>query len=209
MASVVGPSFSLNLLERVPDVVTEAGASLLDALDEAVRAGVLNQAPGGYAFAHTLVRQSVYGELTSARRARLHRHVGEAIEELSDADAQVAALADHFAEAALDGQISKATHYALAAGERAIAQLAYEEAVSIVERALALLALDPAPDILRRADLCLQLAAARWRLGDRGGASEMATEAFDDAMRSAQATAPPGLLCSGWSERGVRRRPRG
>src|SRR5204863_8112453 len=34
VASVVGPSFSLSLLERVPDVVSDTGTSLLDALDE-------------------------------------------------------------------------------------------------------------------------------------------------------------------------------
>ncbi len=116
VAAVAGPTFSVAVVERA---VGEQ-ADLLDAFDEATAAGLLTeQGHGDYAFAHALVRQTIYRGLSSARRARLHRRVGEALEAVVDRDANVEALAYHFAEAAADGQADKAADYALAAGRRA------------------------------------------------------------------------------------------
>jgi predicted ATPase len=97
VAAVAGPTFSFALLERV--LGERSGA--LDAVDEAVTAGLLTEAGHGeYGFAHTLVRQTIYGELSSARRMRLHRQLGEAIASFGDARAHVEALAHHVAQAA-------------------------------------------------------------------------------------------------------------
>jgi class 3 adenylate cyclase len=115
VAAVAGPTFSLWLLEGV---LGERSA-LLDGLDESVSAGLLTEAgPGEYAFAHALVRQTIYDGHSSARRMRLHRRLGEALEARADADAHVEALAHHFAQAAADDQATKAAAYALAAGQR-------------------------------------------------------------------------------------------
>jgi class 3 adenylate cyclase len=55
----------------------------LDALDEAL-AGQLVQPVGGegemHAFAHTLIRHTIYSELSSPRRTRLHRRIAEVLE---------------------------------------------------------------------------------------------------------------------------------
>jgi predicted ATPase len=116
VASVVGQSFSLPVLERVPDAGGDPDL-LLDAVEEALRAGLISEtAQASYSFSHALIRQTLYSELSATRRARLHRRVGEAIEQLPDPAAHVEALAHHFAEAALDGQVSKAADYALDAG---------------------------------------------------------------------------------------------
>ena len=116
VGAVAGPSFTLALLEAV--LGSQAG--LLDGLDQAISAGLLAEAgPGEYAFAHALVRQTIYDGHSSARRMRLHRRLGEALEARADADAHVEALAHHFAEAAADGQAAKAATYALAAGRQA------------------------------------------------------------------------------------------
>jgi predicted ATPase/DNA-binding SARP family transcriptional activator len=181
VAAVVGPSFGLQLLESVPDLGV-ASEELLDAMDEAVRAGVISEATGGrYAFSHALVRQTLYAELSSVRRARLHRRVGEAIESLPDADDHVEELAHHFAEAALDGQVPKAVDYALAAGRRALERLAYEEAGSQLERGLTLLDLESVPDHERRAELFYTLATTRWSQGDREGAQTATSDAATEA----------------------------
>ena len=61
--------------------VSEEG--LLDALDEAMAARVVSDVPGGpgrLRFAHVLIRDTLYEGLTTARRARLHRQVVEALE---------------------------------------------------------------------------------------------------------------------------------
>jgi DNA-binding SARP family transcriptional activator/class 3 adenylate cyclase len=168
VASVIGPTFSLLVLERV-----EAGEhpdELLDAVEEALRAGLISETgPSSYSFSHALICQTLYEELTSTRRVRLHRRIGEAIEQAPGADRQLEALAHHFAAAALDGQIAKAADYALAAGHRALNRLAPEEAVARLERGLELLDLEPSADRARQADLLLALAQARSELLDMQG----------------------------------------
>jgi tetratricopeptide (TPR) repeat protein len=176
VASVAGAEFSLALLESVP----EAGAAdgLLDALDEAVRAGLLTETPSGYAFGHALVRQTLYESLSSARRMRLHRHVGEALE-ATGADASV--LAYHFAEAALDGQIEKAADYANAAATEAIERLAFEDALDLTARAIAVLGLAPDVDHARRGRLVATKATALFAVGELEEPQRLAVRAAQDA----------------------------
>jgi DNA-binding SARP family transcriptional activator len=180
VASVAGVTFSLQVLERVdaagnPD-------ELLDALEEALGAGLISDAgPANYSFSHALIRQTLYEELSSTRRARLHRRIGEAIEQAPGADEQLEALAYHFAEAALDDQIAKAADYALAAGRRALDRLDPEEAVDRVERGIELLAFERSADRARQADLLLALAQARSELVDMEGNHAAALAAADAA----------------------------
>jgi DNA-binding SARP family transcriptional activator/tetratricopeptide (TPR) repeat protein len=175
VAAVVGPAFSLGLLERVLD---DDHGGVLNGLDEAALAGLLVElGPGRYAFAHALVRQAIYEGHSSARRMRLHRRVGEALEALPDADASVEALAHHFAEAAADGQRAKAIGYSLSAGRLATLRLAYEDAAANFERGLA-----AAPDDDRCGELLLALADARWNSGQIDEAREACGRAAELAI---------------------------
>jgi DNA-binding SARP family transcriptional activator len=154
VAAVVGPTFAFATVEHV----LSGGPGLLDALDEAAGRGLLVEAgQGDYAFAHVLVSQTIYAELSSPRRMRLHRQVGEALEALVDVDANVEALAHHFAEAARDGQARKAASYALAAGRSATARLAYEQAAAHYTRGLKALEAADQPDEKQRRELLLAL----------------------------------------------------
>src|SRR6185312_738358 len=64
-AAVVGSRFSVELVERVVD------QERVDAFDEACKAGIVIEEPGGhYRFNHALVRQSLLAELPSVRRMR-------------------------------------------------------------------------------------------------------------------------------------------
>ena len=132
VAAVIGPTFSFGLIEAV------TGADCLDALDEAMGAGLVREEPPGFAFSHALVRQVVYGELSSARRARLHRQVGEALEARPEHERNPAILFHHFAAGALDGGAPRALDCALAAAEQASAHMAFREANAIIEQALQL-----------------------------------------------------------------------
>lgn len=144
MGSLIGASFSLQVLDRALGPTHEPDA-LLDAIDEAVTAEILvEDSPVEYSFTHALVRQTLSAELTSARRARMHRRIGEAIESMPGTDQHVEALAHHFSEAALDGQAEKAAVYALAAARRAVERLALEEAIRHLERGRAVIELEPA-----------------------------------------------------------------
>ncbi len=72
IGAVIGPTFDLATIEGAGG---PAGDELFDALDEATQFGLIREAPdapGRYAFAHALVRASLYEELTTNRRVRMH-----------------------------------------------------------------------------------------------------------------------------------------
>ncbi|MGH9283962.1 MAG: hypothetical protein ACRD0S_13625, partial [Acidimicrobiales bacterium] len=80
----------------------------------------------------------------------------------------MAALAHHFARAAPGGDPAKAVDYATRAGDRALALLAHDEAVSYYTQALELLDLPGVvPDEARRCDLLISLGEAQRRAGER------------------------------------------
>ena len=136
--------------------------------------------PGRYTFAHALVRSTLYEEISTTRRLRLHRRVGQALEGRG-ADRRADELAHHFCECAGLGDMDRAVKYGSRAAERAVERLAYEEAAGWNERLLA--ALDPDDvDHALRAALNVELGKARWASGDR----DMAKKAFADAMASAR-----------------------
>jgi len=171
VAAVAGPMVTLPLLERVPDAGVTPDA-LLDALDECVRARVLVESErlrGRYAFAHALVRQAVYADLTAARRGRLHRQVGEALEALyaGEPEEHLHELAHHFAQASA-GDEDKAIGYLINAGDQAQVKLAYDQALTHYRQALELLeAFHDGAHMRRRVELTISLGEAQRRAGYR------------------------------------------
>lgn len=85
---------------------------LLDAVDEAVAAGILREvagAPGRFSFTYALTREVLYIRQTAARRVRLHYHLADAIERHSEpGNLPLAELAWHFGQAAVHGGAQKA-----------------------------------------------------------------------------------------------------
>ena len=142
LAAVVGQEFGINVLEALGDLTEDR---LLDAIDEAVRARILqepNQIPGRFEFVHALIRETLYGDLSALRRSRLHRRVGEVLERLAGdrPNPPYADLAHHFVRSASVDTADKAIEYATRAGDRAVEALAHEEATQLY--ALALQAID-------------------------------------------------------------------
>ena len=155
IASVLGRDFSLDLLERVADLTPD---ELVDGLDEAIRSGIVLEAQGPaghYSFAHALVRETLYEELTATRRVRLHRRFAAIFEELTngDPDRYVSELAYHFLEAAQVAEADKAIDYARRAAAKAVSLLAYEEGARLYERALQALELGTPEDDRTRCEL--------------------------------------------------------
>jgi hypothetical protein len=167
LAAVIGREFDATLVERVANLGVAAG----DALAEAEDAGLIQSIAreGRYAFAHALVRQTLYGDLRPSRRVALHRTVAEALEAQSrhDPEPHLADLAHHYYHAAAAGVADRAVLYTTRAAEQAVRQLAYEEAAMQYERALHALQLGPtAPGDTRqaamaRAELLLALGDAQ------------------------------------------------
>jgi class 3 adenylate cyclase/tetratricopeptide (TPR) repeat protein len=140
-ASVIGREFELPELEAASGLARDA---LLDAIDEAGRARIAVEvpgAPGRFAFAHALIRSTLYDELGSAQRMRLHWRVGEALERrhARDLDPHAAAIAQHFAQGVLAGDPLRSADASLRAAARAAALAGHEDANSHFERALATL----------------------------------------------------------------------
>lgn len=192
LAAVLGREFELRLLEHV--VGKLAGERLLDALEEAVVAGVLREEEGRagrYSFAHELIRETLYDALTLNRRAQLHRRVAEALERIDGGSVErLGQLAHHLFEAATRESAARAADYAARAGELALGQVGYEEAAEQFERALAALDLTGRPDARKRCELLLALGDARMRAGERAHGQE----AFTQAAAAARSVASPDLL---------------
>ena len=181
IASAIGPEFDVATIEAAGG---PSGDELFDALEDAVRASVIREVAGSYgryAFAHALVRSTLYEELSTTRRVRLHWKVGEALAARHGADAlYVDQLAHHFAEGAMAGDPMVALGWNVKAAERAAGDLAFEAANRSYERALAALELVETPDLALQADIEIARTEMLRVAGD---------EIFMDAGMQAAATA--------------------
>lgn len=168
VASVLGRDFSTPVLS----VALAKGLDrLLDVLHEAVTAGLLVEQPGSagrYAFAHALIRETLYEDLPTPDRVRMHLRVGEAMEAVHghQPGPHLAELSHHFCEGAAAGDPNKAVEYSVAAAHRASSSLAYEDAARHYERALEAAGLVAPVDEGRRARLLLRLGEAKMRSGE-------------------------------------------
>jgi len=191
VASVIGREFDVPLLERVHGGDPPA---VLGHLEAAAEAGLVARAPGPvqrFAFPHALVRETLYEELATIERVRLHRLVAEAIEDLHgpDLDEHLAQLAHHYLEGAADGTGKQAVRYARLAADQAAERLAFEEAVRLLDAALRVADITGAP-ASTRAEVLLALGRAQWRSGDERAAAD----SFGRAAQAARRAEAPALL---------------
>jgi class 3 adenylate cyclase/tetratricopeptide (TPR) repeat protein len=192
VAAVMGQEFDLAALERVPEA--PKGEALLDAVDEALGARLVRELDGPpprLAFTHHLVRQTLLEGLSAARRAHLHRHVGEALESLPGAgDAQLVSLAYHFCAGAAAGSGERGAAYAEQAGTVALRQGFFETAVVRLERGLDALATSRTSADPVRARILVALAEAAYHAGDVRRTRSAAAEGAE----AARAAGSPKLL---------------
>jgi DNA-binding CsgD family transcriptional regulator/tetratricopeptide (TPR) repeat protein len=167
VAATAGAEFELDVVRRAAGL--DEGA-LLAALDEALRAGMVDELPShrlAYRFTHELVRRALYDRLSGLRRAELHLRVGEALEAAAGGSGRALAdLAHHFTSAAPFGGTKRGVEYSLRAAGAATAALAFDEAAARLRDALEL-GVDPPA---RRAEVYLELGHASHRAGMAGDA---------------------------------------
>ncbi|HEX6208193.1 MAG TPA: AAA family ATPase, partial [Actinomycetota bacterium] len=187
LGSVMGRDFRIHVLERVAG---RPAHRILDALGEAVgtrTVAPVEDDPGRFRFTHVLLREVLYDSLPPADRVRAHGEVGEALETFysDEMEPHVAEIAHHFFEASPARGFAKAVDYATAAGRRATALLAYEEAVRLFR--MGLRALQGSRDEESRCEILLLLGDAEARSGDTPVAKESFLRAAEIATRLDQA----------------------
>jgi class 3 adenylate cyclase len=186
VASVMGREFELPLLERAAEM---DGDRVLDLVEEAIQARLVEELPEGrarYRFSHALVRETLYGELGTTRRVRLHRRIAEVFEShyAGRLEHHLSELSYHAVEGAHGGgDVQKAIDYASRAGQRASNLFAFEDAAPHYERALEALELLGTPDETRRCDLLIELGRAQVLAIDNDRAARSLREAVELARR--------------------------
>jgi DNA-binding SARP family transcriptional activator/RecA/RadA recombinase len=193
VGAVAGRGFDLDLVEAVAGLDEERA---LEAVEAAVVAGLVvedEEAVGRYQFAHGLVRETIYEDISRARRVRLHARVGEALLGLHGRDdpEHVLELARHWWAAVSVTGAEAALPFVLAAADHAMAKLAFEQAEQQLHRALEVLESMPPSALRTRRELGVQmrLGSLLGQLSSPGApeaaamferAAELATEAADD-----------------------------
>jgi predicted ATPase/class 3 adenylate cyclase len=159
-AAVLGTQFDFAVLEHMTGGDEDA---VLAALDEALAAQLIESAPtqhghAVYRFAHGVIRQSLYEDLSLPRRQRLHQRAAESIEAVNarNLGPHLPALALHYRVAGAAADPARAIEYSIRAGEAARAVFAYEDASRHWEAALDLLD-DSGGDASTRAKLLARL----------------------------------------------------
>ncbi len=200
IAAIAGREFSLEVVEAVAGTNGEEVAELLE---QAIEAHIIRELAGSigqYSFAHALIRETIYEQLSTTRRAQLHRQIGEAIEAglEEQAPGQASTLAYHFSAA---GDVAKAYEYHSLAAVGASRVYATELALSHYSAALEAgekLGLDPDREpALRR--LLLQRGRMRCRTGDW----ERASVDLDAALASARAAGDRAIEMETLNELGI------
>jgi len=167
LAAVIGRDFDVDLLRRTAEMPE---SDLLDALEEATAAAVVTEVagrPDRFRFCHALFQHALYEDLTVLRRARIHQQVAISLEERGGSElADVAGeLARHWIAAARPAAADKVIDYARRAGDRALEQLAPEEAVQWYGQALELERGEGDRDPTLEVDLLIGLGEAQRRAG--------------------------------------------
>ena len=193
VAAAAGREFDLDLVEAVTQLDEEHA---LEAIEVAVVAGLLvedDETVGRYRFAHGLVQETLYEQVSRARRVRLHARVAETLLRLHGPEdpEHVPELARHAWAAVPVMGAEAALPYVLAAADHAMARLAYEQAEQQLRRALELLASMPPSAERTRRELGVRVRLGRLlsELNSPGSpeagaafarAAELATEVADD-----------------------------
>jgi tetratricopeptide (TPR) repeat protein len=138
-AAVIGTAVPLPLLQAIaelPEDALQRGLAHLQAAEFLYETRLFPECE--YTFKHALTHEVAYGSLLLERRRVLHARIVEGLEAISGD--QVAEQVERLAHHALRGEVwDKTLAYFRQAGEKAMAQSAYREAVGYFEQALSAL----------------------------------------------------------------------
>jgi DNA-binding CsgD family transcriptional regulator len=192
-AAIIGRTVDLELLAEVAGEPVE---TIEARLRQPLRAGLIRSDGETFAFSHDKIRETLYDDVTAARRRRVHGFIGRALEMRphSDDGRRLSELAFHFGRS---GDRARGASYARAAAEHAVRASAPVEAMAHYQTALDLLdSGEPA-----RGDLLLGLGEAAGQAGEErrsAAALEAATAWFLGAGHDDKAAAAARRLGLAW-----------
>ncbi len=185
-ASVVGRDFTLDVLSAITDL---NGDALVECLESAVTAGLLVEPHvpiRSLRFAHTLVRETLYHDMSQLRRTAIHARVGAALEHLRPND--VVPLAHHFNAAQAPDAAAKAARYSRIAAEQAGRRYAHRKAAMLWQQALHSYAQSPTGTLRERLKLTIETIRALSTAGEHQAARTLRDDALAEVIGLGDAT---------------------
>ncbi|HEY2900459.1 MAG TPA: AAA family ATPase [Polyangia bacterium] len=148
-AAALGRAFQPDLLASI---CATTPVDLLPALEHLERHGILRVAGDGYDFAHDLLRQSAYRQLSEPRRRLVHLQIARVLGAVMNTDDALAGDVAHHAAAGGDDALAARAY--VVAGERCLRMFANAEVAALATRGMQHL---PRLDRLTRIKLHLEL----------------------------------------------------
>jgi tetratricopeptide (TPR) repeat protein len=138
IASLIGAKCPLPLLAAA---MGKTETDIVEALEDAVQAGVLIDEGHRYRFPHPLIRRAVSDQIPAIHRQRLHLEIAECVERGAKGQIGPVALdlAYHLVRAGTSAQPRRVATYATLAADQVLAKFAWREASDLLEAAIAAL----------------------------------------------------------------------
>lgn len=135
-AAALGRSFNLTILVKVLDLPLPQLLKAIDQLEQnsIIRPGNPVEGETLYDFAHDIVRQVAYQQVSEPRRRLIHTHIAQALNKIAAPTAQLIDDVAHHADLGSDHELAASA--SLMAAERCLRIFAYAEAAELAQRGL-------------------------------------------------------------------------
>ena len=185
-SSVLGNEFDISRLERLSSLSMEAMVDALELLERHTLVSAVTGKGGmRYRFAHDVVREAIYAELSQPRRRLMHRRVAQLLEPQMNDPSIATEVARH---ASLGRDAALGVDACIRAGRRSLRVFASADAEALARRGLHLLEdLGESDRIAQGLELLQVLWSAREP--DRGSAAERVRALTDRALALGLSTA--------------------
>ncbi len=140
-ASVIGRMFSATEVAAVAERNIDGVLKDLAAATQAGMVELCEDSRADYRFTHALIRETLYDEISTLDRLRLHGRVANTLvaTHASDLEPALSRIAHHYYETAAIGSLDQAVEYAMRAADYALRIHAYEETLVHCDQLISLL----------------------------------------------------------------------